>query len=268
MMGLDFPLILVLATGITGAIWLLEKFWLGPRRAQYMAESMAESVAESVDKAPSKRQPVIVEYAISFFPVLALVLVFRSFLYEPFQIPTGSMIPTLAVGDFVLVNKNEYGIRLPVLRTKVWELGSPQRGDIMVFTPAHEDQYFIKRVVGTPGDRVRYVNKVLYINGEEQTQTFVAQFPPVHPRVLRFSEQLGESEHQIERHIWPDLQEHEWVIPEDGYFMMGDNRDNSNDSRAWGVVHEDEIVGKAVAIWLHKEPGLHLPEFSRNRWLD
>ncbi len=260
-MSINFPLFLVVATALTGLIWLIEAFFLKPRR-----EAAAEGVPEPM-KEEALKEPVVVEYSISFFPVLAIVLVLRSFLFEPFQIPTGSMIPTLEVGDFILVNKYTYGIRLPVIGTKVVDMEAPQNGEIMVFIPPHQDEYFIKRVVGIPGDTVRYQDKVLYINGEKQEQTFVAQIPPVNPRVLRYREKLGEVEHLIERNPYLDARVDEWVVPEGHYFMMGDNRDQSSDSRYWGLVKEENIVGKAVAIWLHKKPGLRLPEFSRNGWI-
>jgi len=212
-------------------------------------------------------EPIIVEYSISFFPVLAIVLVLRSFLFEPFQIPSGSMIPTLAVGDFILVNKFTYGIRLPVVGTKIVDIAEPKNGEVMVFIPPHQDVYFIKRVVGIPGDTVRYQDKTLYINGKRQNQTFVAQIPPVNPRVLQYREKLGNVEHVIQRNPYRETSVDEWVIPEGHYFMMGDNRDQSSDSRYWGLVSEHNIVGRAVAIWLHKKPGIRLPEFSRNGWI-
>ena len=258
-MSINFPLILVLATAITGLIWLLDVLVLRPKR-----EAAAESAPTEDARNALLAEPLLVEYSISFFPVLAIVLVLRSFLFEPFQIPTGSMIPTLEVGDFILVNKYTYGIRLPVIGTKIVDVNEPKNGDIMVFIPPHQDEYFIKRVVGVPGDRVRYQDKTLYINGEKQSQTFVAQIPPVNPKVLQYREQLGDVEHMIQRNPFRETRVEEWVVPEGSYFMMGDNRDQSSDSRYWGFVSEDNIVGKAVAIWLHKKPGLRLPEFSRN----
>ena len=153
-LSINFPLILVLLTGGCGLIWLFEAYWLAPRRPK----------AEGSPDQSNLAQPAVVEYAISFFPVLLFVLILRSFLAEPFQITSGSMIPTLEVGDFILVNKFAYGIRLPVVGTKVFEVGEPARGDAMVFIQPHQEDYFIKRVVGLPGDRVRYQNKVLYIN--------------------------------------------------------------------------------------------------------
>lgn len=269
-MSINFPLILVLGTAITGIIWLLDVFLLKPRRqaaAERAGQAMEEG--EAADDAIEKilREPVLVEYSISFFPVLAIVLVLRSFLFEPFQIPTGSMIPTLEIGDFILVSKYSYGVRLPVIGTKIVEVGEPKNGDVMVFIPPHEDEYFIKRVVGIPGDRVRYQDKTIYINDEKQTQVFVAQIPPDAPRYLVYKETLAGVEHLIHRNPYRDSRTLEWVVPEGYYFMMGDNRDQSSDSRYWGLVSQENIVGKAIAVWLHKEPGLRLPGFSRNHWI-
>ena len=209
----------------------------------------------------------IVEYAISFFPVLLFVLVLRSFLVEPFQIPTGSMIPTLKVGDFILVNKYAYGIRLPVVGTKILDVGDPERGDSMVFIPQHEEEYFIKRVIGLPGDRVRYQNKTLYINGVEQTQVFQQEVRDFRPRQLEFEETFGDRPHAIYRNLYNDPRIQEWVVPEGHYFMMGDNRDQSNDSRFWGFVPDENVVGRAFAVWMHKDPGLSMPTFSTTRWI-
>ena len=263
-MSINFPLVLVLATAFTGVVWLVDYLVFRPKRLGRVAA--AGDIDEESRKAVLA-EPIIVEYSISFFPVLAIVLVLRSFLFEPFQIPTGSMIPTLAVGDFILVNKFSYGIRLPVVGTKIVDIAEPKNGEVMVFIPPHQDVYFIKRVVGIPGDTVRYQDKVLYINGKRQNQTFVAQIPPVNPRVLQYREKLGNVEHLIQRNPYRETSVDEWVIPEGHYFMMGDNRDQSSDSRYWGLVSEHNIVGRAVAIWLHKKPGLRLPEFSRNGWI-
>ena len=251
-LGMSFPLILVVLTGGTGLIWLLEIIWLSPRRE-----------AEARD-----RQTAVVEYAISFFPVLLFVLVLRSFLVEPFQIPSGSMKPTLQVGDFILVNKFIYGIRLPVLGTKVIEIDQPERGDSMVFIPNHKNQYFIKRVIGLPGDRVRYQNKVIYINNVEQDQKYLGPISDAVSAPLQFIETLDGKTHAMWRNRYEDPGAQEWLVPEGHYFMMGDNRDQSSDSRFWGFVREDKIVGKAFAIWLHKEPGLAMPTFGRNQWIN
>lgn len=270
-MSINFPLILVVATFVTGVIWLLDILFLRPRRRR-AAEGVAERIpADNQGREAAMesvlKEPTLVEYSRSFFPVLLVVLVLRSFLVEPFQIPTGSMIPTLQVGDFILVNKFEYGVRLPVLGTKVIEIDEPANGDVMVFIPPHEDDYFIKRVIGIPGDRVRYENKTLYINGKEQKQELIARVPPSNPRYAVYEESLMGVEHKIHKLPQRDLQVREWNVPEGHYFMMGDNRDKSSDSRYWGMVPEENIVGKAFAIWFHKDPGWRLPEFSRNGWI-
>ncbi len=261
-MSINFPLILVLATFITGIIWLIDWRILRPRR-----EAAAELASSEQEKNEVLSEPLIVEYSISFFPVLALVLVLRSFLAEPFQIPSESMVPTLQTGDFIVVNKFAYGIRLPVIGTKVFDVDMPKNGDVMVFIPPHKDDYFIKRVVGIPGDTVRYEDKQLYINDEPQPLEFIAALPPGNPRYQVFSETLGGVAHMIHRDLRRGNDDGEWVVPDGHYFMMGDNRDQSSDSRFWGLVSEDKIVGKAFAIWLHKEPGLNLPGFSRNGWI-
>ena len=263
-MSINFPLILVLATAFTGIVWLMDYLVFRPKRLSRVA---AAGTIEEESRQAMLKESIIVEYSISFFPVLAIVLVLRSFLFEPFQIPTGSMIPTLEVGDFILVNKFTYGIRLPVVGTKIVDIAEPKNGEVMVFIPPHQDEYFIKRVVGIPGDKVRYQDKTVYINDERQAQTFLLQIPPVNPRVLQYREKLGEVDHLIQRNSFRETSVDEWVIPEGHYFMMGDNRDQSSDSRYWGLVSEHNIVGKAVAIWLHKKPGLRLPEFSRNGFI-
>jgi len=217
-------------------------------------------------------EPLIVDYAKSFFPIVFAVLIFRSFLFEPFQIPTGSMIPTLNVGDFIVVNKNAYGVRLPVSGTKIMDVGEPERGDVMVFIPPHDPNYYIKRVIGLPGDHIRYANKTIYVNGEPLEQEYVDFINTRRPPVVYSLETVGDIIHDIYTSpsptyirpgswLWPEGR----VIPEGHYFMMGDNRDNSSDSRVWGPVSENKIVGKAVAVWMHKDPGLKLPTFSQNR---
>lgn len=267
-MSINFPLILVVATLVTGLIWLVDiVFFRRGRRAAVEETAPAGGEGREAAMADTAREPLVVEYSRSFFPVLLVVLVLRSFLVEPFQIPTGSMIPTLQVGDFILVNKFEYGIRLPVLGTKVVEVDKPANGDVMVFIPPHEDEYFIKRVIGIPGDRVRYENKTLYINGKEQKQELIARVPPSNPRYAVYKEHLMGVDHLIHKLPNRDMQVRVWDVPEGHYFMMGDNRDKSSDSRYWGLVPEENIVGKAFAIWFHKDPGWRLPEFSRNGWI-
>lgn len=267
-MDIDMPLVLSWAVLISGAIWAFDVLVLKPRR-QAARQALAESGSATRSLDQAVREPVIVEYARSFFPILLLVLLLRSFLAEPYQIPSESMVPTLEVGDFVLVNKFAYGIRLPVFGTKIFEVGEPERGDIMVFIPPHDPRYFIKRVIGVPGDVIRYENKALYINGQRADYEFVAQFEEHTPfgnlPIREYTETFDGRAHQIYRYQIGE-QPREWTVPEDSYFMMGDNRGKSEDSRRWGFAHERNIVGKAVAIWVHKDPGLHWPTFSRNRW--
>lgn len=277
---LDYlPEFLVAATFITGVLWAIDRWRWRPARLAAAAELEARtpeaergSEAYQNARATLLREPVAMEWGGSFFPVLALVLILRSFVAEPFVIPSGSMIPTLEVGDYILVNKYSYGLRLPVLGTKVVPVGEPARGDVMVFFPPHQPNYFIKRVVGIPGDRIEYRNKRLWINGEPVPVDIVVQSPPGHPGVVVVDERLGEAAHRI--HIYPQLVGEacsrrrpdgcSWVVGEGEYFMMGDNRDQSDDSRSWGMVPEENIVGRAVAIWAHKQPGLNWPTFSRN----
>jgi signal peptidase I len=279
-MTLNFPLLLVIAVAVCGVLALIDLLFLAPRRRTAIAAYQG-SVSQVDPQVLQKlaREPVLVEYGKSFFPVLALVLVLRSFLVEPFQIPSGSMKPTLEVGDFILVNKFSYGIRLPVVDTKVIEVGEPQRGDVMVFRfPSEPTVNYIKRVVGLPGDHVRYSSdKRLFVNGQPVAEQLIGDEPGSLGSARLFSEQLGEVEHLIRKEmrryrIEPDR---EWKVPAGHYFMMGDNRDNSNDSRYWddpaiapelqGMVPDRNIVGKAFAVWLSwPAPKLsHMPTFER-----
>ncbi|WP_323844758.1 signal peptidase I [Microbulbifer magnicolonia] len=250
-MDINFPLILLWLVIISGAIWLIDSLFFARKRRQKAGERAEE--------------PVLVEYAKSFFPVLAIVFVLRSFIVEPFQIPSASMVPTLQVGDFILVNKYAYGLRLPVSRTKVVDIGEPQRGDVMVFFPPHmNDTYFIKRVIGLPGDRIEVKNNVLYINGERASQELIQALPPASPQVEVVWEEIYGRRHLMARDIMPSRYSNfSATVPEGHYFMMGDNRDNSLDSRAWGFVPERDVVGKAFAIWMHWDQLLSLPSFSR-----
>ncbi|OMH38123.1 signal peptidase I [Motiliproteus sp. MSK22-1] len=266
-MDIDFALVLVILVAVTGLVWVFDSFSLAPKRRLALQAAEAQSggdLSENV-KTELTREPVVVEYSKSFFPVLFLVLALRSFLVEPFQIPSGSMLPTLQIGDFILVNKYHYGIRLPVIGTKIVSINDPQRGDVMVFKyPKDPSVNYIKRVVGLPGDHIRYTDKMLYINGEPMGQEFMAKLPANRPRVELAFEQLGNAKHQIYKNLTPARIWDEWVVPEGHYFMMGDNRDNSNDSRFWGMVPDSLVVGKAFAIWMHWESKLSLPSFRNN----
>ena len=270
-MDLDFPLILTWAVLISGAIWLADALAFRPRRVAAADAYRAGAGSNVNDEAVEQilKEPVLIEYARSFFPVLLLVLVLRSFLFEPYQIPSESMVPTLEIGDFILVNKYAYGLRLPVLGTKFFDVGEPRHGDVMVFVPPHEPRYFIKRVIGVPGDHVRYQDKQLTINGLPIPQEYVDQITvDGHPYIQIYDETLGTHTHRIYRYPARTERPQEWTVPEGHYFMMGDNRDRSDDSRRWGFAADAKIVGKAVAIWVHKDPGLHWPTFARNGWIN
>jgi len=305
-MNIDFSLVLVILSAISGVIWLGDIFALRKprytRTTEYLTQQKATfaefegylstldekgqvRVLSGKDEAAKPdaakqavfrraidiyRDPVPVEYAKSFFPILFAVLLLRSFLFEPFQIPSGSMIPTLNVGDFIVVNKFAYGLRLPVLGTKVVPVGEPKRGDIMVFIPPHDPNYFIKRVIGLPGDHVMYKDKTVYINGEPLPQEQVGVIRDqgaLHSRetVNGITHDIYTSASDRFPRYYDWLQPEGMVIPDGHYFMMGDNRDNSSDSRYWGTVPEENIVGKAVAVWMHKEPDRLIPGFSENR---
>ena len=203
----------------------------------------------------------LVDYSRSFFPVLLFVLVIRSFIFEPFRIPSGSMMPTLLQGDFIFVKKYAYGLRLPVTETKFVETGEPERGDVVVFRlPTDSNVNYIKRVIGLPGDTLRYERHTLTINGEEVPLT---QHPDATALNPRFVEQLGEREHEI-LITSPGYTRNDgvFVVPEGHYFVMGDNRDNSRDSRFIDSIPETHLVGEAVRIWMHMD-GLSWPRWDR-----
>jgi signal peptidase I len=237
---------LLLATVISGVVWLFDRLILKARRA------------------PGKNEPLTVEYARSFFPIFLIVLLLRSFLFEPFRIPSGSMMPTLLVGDFILVNKFVYGIRLPVVKTKVLENELPQRGDVVVFRwPENPKMDYIKRVVGLPGDKISYRNKSIILNGTEVAIDEVGPYQAVGSGTrangsIQGSEQLGAVQHDVLINpFMPDfgprcsfLGHREITVSQGHYLVMGDNRDDSNDGRCWGFVPEANLVGKAFAIWL------------------
>lgn len=258
-MDVNFELIMVVALVVCGVIWAIDAIWIAPRRRDAAAKAQAAAGGQLAEEKLHEisKESTLVEYARSFFPVILIVLLLRSFLVEPFRIPSGSMIPTLWEGDFILVNKYAYGLRLPVLGTKVASVGEPQRGDIIVFRfPQDPSIDYIKRVIGLPGDRISYHDKVLYINGEPAQQRSSGVYTEV-TTGIPFPAQLQEEwvidkEHMMVIH--PDyrspLDDGEWWVPAGTYFVMGDNRDNSNDSRAWGFVPEQNLVGRAFFIWM------------------
>lgn len=254
-MNINFPLVLVLATFITGLIWLADMLFFAPRRKGNISVGFSSA---------NEKEPVIVDYARSFFPVLLAVLVLRSAVVEPFRIPSGSMMPTLLIGDFILVNKFSYGVRLPVLNKKIIEVGKPEKGDVVVFRyPKDPSIDYIKRVVAEPGDTIDYRNKTLIINGKPLKQVKLGLYNGSGSGEhmtgnLENVETLGETEHSILiNQLYPDfppgcqmLTSGTIRVPEGYYFVMGDNRDNSNDSRCWGYVPEENLAGKAFGIWM------------------
>ncbi len=256
---MDFALIMLLALGVTGLIWAADAIFAKPARTR-AAQQKTKAGASADEVAHAYKESLLVEYARAFFPVILVVFLFRSFLVEPFRIPSGSMIPSLLIGDFILVNKFTYGIRLPVLNKKVLDIGQPKHGDVMVFRfPGDPSQNFIKRVIGLPGDRVVYKDKKLYINDVLMEQSVLddysysegkdSQGNDLQITSRHTQESLDGIKHSILLSEGPDQMPKDLIVPEHQYFVMGDNRDRSNDSRYWGTVPEQNIVGKAFLIW-------------------
>jgi signal peptidase I len=271
-----FSIFLVILTLGSGLVWLADSLLFAPKRKDKVLQANA-----GIDEAAIKDAvplPYIVDTAQQIFPVIAFVLVLRSFLYEPFQIPSGSMMPTLLVGDFILVEKFTYGLKDPVMRHKFWQVGTPERGDVVVFKyPLDTRIDYIKRVIGLPGDTIVYRNKQVFIKPACNDPDNCQPMQPVdlqfekrgefyHDFVAqeRYTEQLADVSHGILRtpgrldrtesfYQQPGTQQDEWLVPEGYYFCMGDNRDNSLDGRFWGFVPDENLVGRAVAIWISFE---------------
>lgn len=285
---MNFSLVLLLLTVGTGVIWALDRFLWRPKRlarAKQEADRFSELNREAIDQGQMSvigeaqsifnklsAQPKWIEYTGGFFPVILFVFLLRSFVVEPFRIPSGSMLPTLHAGDFILVNKYEYGLRFPVFNFGITEGSAPKRGDIVVFKyPLDKNIDFIKRVIGVPGDEIRYINKQLYVNGKRIEATPNGNFfdKETYTDLKQFNENLEGVVHKIvENDKVPSMarpvQGHNGLnqciynmgdvvcrVPDGHYFMMGDNRDNSADSRFWGFVPKEDIVGRAFYIWLN-----------------
>jgi signal peptidase I len=247
----DFSFILVAATVLTGVIWAIDV-------ALFKGQRLAAGAARGVPP-EEVREPLVVEYARSFFPVILIVLLIRSFLFEPFRIPSDSMMPTLLDGDFIFVNKYAYGLRLPVINSKIVGIGEPQRGDVIVFRlPSDPSTNYIKRLIGLPGDHIAVRDDVLYVNGQKIDVQLnglyqgVGQSGARNPGARLGTERLGEVVHNV-LYLNRQPPDYDQVVPEGHYFFMGDNRDNSRDSRfpEVGFVPERNLVGKAVRIWLN-----------------
>lgn len=267
-MDFDFNLILVPVTLFFFVIWLLEKLVFKQRKTQGKGNENA-----------------IISWAYDFWPVLGVVLFVRSFIAEPYNIPSSSMVPTLYTGDFILVDKSAYGVRLPLAHTKLFGSGEPKRGDVAVFRyPDKPSIYYIKRIIGLPGDTVTMEDGTLSINGRpvkktENADASIDSFSTI------YNETLGEITHLMRDMdgveagatapfvfqqdpafvTKSELESWKVTVPEGEYFTMGDNRDESADSRFWGFVPEKNLSGKATYVWMHKKPGLHLPSFSTIR---
>jgi signal peptidase I len=279
-----FSILLVLLTLGSGLIWLIDHLMFAPKRKALLATAQGNSKVELDEEviAQIAPEPSIVEGAKSIFPMIAAITVFRSFIFEPFQIPSGSMMPTLLDGDFILVQKFAYGIKDPVWRTQLIEVGEPQRGDATVFKYPLDDRIdFIKRVVGLPGDHIVYRNRQLYIkpncaDGVKREDNLSCgeynkmkldlvnkdEFKSGYNQLTRYTEHLSGVKHDllinprgvehINRYLpqQPGTRRDEWIVPQNSYFVMGDNRNNSEDSRFWGFVPKENLVGKAVFIWM------------------
>lgn len=275
-MNIDFPLILLVLTVFTGVVTAVDTFWLAPKR-KAKAQKLIDERARPDDIHAAETESFVVEQSRSFFPVLLIVFVLRSFVAEPFQIPSGSMEPGLIKGDFILVSKFSYGLRMPVFGNTLIPTGEPQRGDVMVFFPPEDPRYFIKRVIGLPGDHIVYRQHQLTINGEAVPVRELGGEPAYRPLKYLAQEHLDSADATVqwmsgrsaitgEPVLWAGP-EGEWTVPAGHYFMMGDNRGNSADSRAWGFVPDANIVGKAMAVWMHWDSWGDIPSFGRNGWI-
>lgn len=251
-LGTDFASILFVLTGVTGVLWALDRFRLEPAR---------RAAAAAAGTAPGKAN-WLVDFGRQFFPVIAAVFLLRSFVVEPFRIPSGSMIPTLHIGDFILVNRFSYGLRCPVGDCKMLALGEPKRGDVVVFRyPVDPKMDFIKRIVGLPGDTIRYNDKQLTVNGVPVAQELLGS--TAGGSLRRYAEDFGGVRYETLQNPDRPAQNFEFTVPEGQYFGMGDNRDGSSDSRYWGTIPEAYLKGRAFLVWMSWDTEAHRPALSR-----
>lgn len=261
-MNIDFAAVMVALTALSGGIWAFDALLLAPKRRQAAMAAAGEATGPEGEI----QTPMLVDYARSFFPIFLIVLLLRSFLVEPFRIPSGSMMPTLLIGDFILVNKYDYGIRLPVLNKKIIDLGAPKRGDIVVFRyPEDPSIPFIKRIIGVPGDHIVYRHKQLTINGKLVPQQDIGYFTgfgsgAMMTGAIEKEEMLPGKTHDILIIPGRPTLNVDRTIPEGHYLVFGDNRDNSKDSRYWGLVPDENLIGRAFMIWMNWDGGI---DFSR-----
>jgi signal peptidase I len=267
-MNWDLAAVLVILIAISILLWLFDVFFLVSRR-NALKERMSSELRTDEEITEATRPPFLVDLARSLLPIFIIVLILRSFLIEPFRIPSGSMMPTLLVGDFILVNKFTYGIRLPVINAKVIPISEPKRGDVVVFRyPENPSIPYIKRVVGLPGDHVVYhiANKMLYINDEPIPQKVIGPYQGIGEGsgmtgADEKTENLQGVEHSIlllpNRNLNTPMPYMDMTVPVGHYFVLGDNRDNSRDSRFWGTVPEENLIGRAFLIWMNWDRGVH-----------
>lgn len=241
-MSFDFPLILFCVVVFTGLVSLCDMVYCLVKKEPFFAK---------------RKRPVVIDYSRSFFPVLLLVFVIRSFLFQPYRVPTGSLEPTVMPGDFILVNQYDYGFKMPIWNKKLFSVGEPKVGQIALFYyPVNHAYTFVKRVVGVPGDHVSYINKTLYINGKKQPQKYLGEVTRVNDfgqivTYKKYQENLMGVKHDIfTRPDVPATNFYNVVVPKGDYFMMGDNRDESDDSRYWGLVPEKNFIGRALFVWM------------------
>lgn len=253
---MSFELILVIVTAVTGVIAYVDRLVWRPKREKALA---------------TEKEPILIEYARSLFPVFLVVLILRSFVIEPFRIPSGSMYPTLEIGDFIAVSKFSYGIKLPVTQTKIIPVGEPERGDVVVFSyPKDPEVDYIKRIIGLPGDKISYIGRIVFINdkpiGQQVKGVYLGNDSGAVMNGADLVSETMDNGHRYDILLDMDKISRDMdtiTVPEGHYFVMGDNRDHSNDSRFWGFVPEKNLKGKAFGIWMNWDNGIHLNRLGK-----